>query len=57
MEPRKRAIQNLLKFLNKSEAGRFSPPKEAEEPKAEEEHEGLDAETMEALQALTTSEG
>ena len=57
MNPRAKAIQNLMKYLHKSEADRFKP-QESQEPKAEEKAEGNDIapEMMEALQALSTGE-
>jgi hypothetical protein len=51
--PRLQAIENLRKFLAKSEAGRFAPK---EEPKPEQPKEDLSAEALDALQNLP-SEG
>lgn len=49
--PRLAAIENLKKFLAKSEAGRFDvkPPEPAEQPK-----EDLSPEALDALQNLPT---
>ena len=49
--PRLQAIENLRKFLSKSEAGRFTPK---EEPKAEQPKEDLSSEALDALQNLPT---
>lgn len=58
MKARKAAIASLMKFLHKSEAGRFAPP-ESQEPKAEEAQEGdqMSPEAMEALQGLMSEKG
>ncbi len=59
MKARQAAIASLMKYLHKSEAGRFAP-KESVEPKAEEAKEGsndMAPEMMEALQALVNGKG
>jgi hypothetical protein len=55
MKARKAAIDSLLKFLHKSEAGRFTPPAPAPAPEAPQED--MSPETLDALQSLVSDKG